>query len=381
MTGVLGGLLGSFVSLPIVSGLVGHYDIGSVQTTVWEDRSGLNNHATIQGSPTIATNSAAFGSSRTFSVLQGGPTSRIIWPTAILPSQYTLFYVARYNTSSSTTQYPLLRFSSGSSVSDFVTPFGWPIGVENGEIRVIYNSAQPDQIWVGPVGFIDNSALQANKTYLTTFEARASNTVLANNNNTFYHGWDSVSGINNISLNSPTMSLNRRRADYVFSTGSTFNTGNKWIRGHFNSSTTSGSDYFGFFRNFYMYEVLTPNLNTIFTGLDKSWHSGFFAGRSGVGYHGNTLTETNVHSNNWVLGTDSNANGSNQLLRTNKVDRYNASGPSNMGSTFARLSVNPAGVDYGSNWQIAEVIVYNRGLSSGEYVAVENYLSNKYGVA
>jgi len=366
---------------PIISGLVGHYDVDSVRPTVWEDRSGLNNHATLAGSPTIATNSSAFGSSRAFKVLQGGPTSRITWPTAILPSQYTLFYVARYNTSNANTNYPLLRFNAGTSTSEFVTPFGWPITSISGELRVTYSSAQPDEIWMGSGGFLNNSPLQSNKTYLTTFEGRASNTVLANGNNRFYQLWDSTSGITDVSRSATIMSLERRRSDFVFNTASSFNRGNMWMRGHFNSSTTSGSDFFGFFRNFYMYEVVQPNVNTIFTGFDKSWYSGFFAGKAGVGYHGNTLTETNVHSNNWVLGTDSNANGSNQLLRTNKVDRYNAAGPANMGSSFARLSVNPEAVDYGTNWQIAEVIVYNRGLTSGEYVAVENYLSTKYGVA
>lgn len=365
---------------PVTSGLVGQYNAYSVSGSQWSDLSGAGNHATITGSPTIVTNNSAFGSTKNFLTLQGTRSDSILWPTAILPATYTLFYVARYNTSNSGTASTQRIFADGSSVSGY---FSYPFnGVSpssvNGEIRQQYPASAPDQIWLGIFGLMDAASIQANNTYIVSSEARTSDSALAAGNS-FSYGWDSVSGIGTFIESSTTASTDRKFVDLQFSVGSSFNLGNRWMRSYFSAGSVFGADKFSFWRNFYVYQQNQTNLNRIFMGSDRSWYSGFFAGFAGSAYHGQTLVIANTHSNNWVKATDQNAGGNGTLFRTNGVDRYNAALPANSGTTYARLCVNPS-VAQASDWQIAEVIVYNRTLNSTEYTSVENFLASKYGV-
>lgn len=76
---------------PITSGLVGYYTPESWTGTQWTDLSGSGNHATTyQGTITRK-------QERGVQFLYGSTTAGIIFPSAILPSTYTLFHVARYN--------------------------------------------------------------------------------------------------------------------------------------------------------------------------------------------------------------------------------------------------------------------------------------------
>ena len=76
------------------NGLVGYYTGESWTGTQWNDISGNNNHATTV-SGTITTSSNVIGNTRVY--LSGTTTSRMTFPTAILPATYTMFYVAKYN--------------------------------------------------------------------------------------------------------------------------------------------------------------------------------------------------------------------------------------------------------------------------------------------
>jgi hypothetical protein len=105
-----------------------------------------------------------------------------------------------------------------------------------------------------------------------------------------------------------------------------------------------------------------------------NWLSGHWGGYSGVAYHSNWLTQSSssVHGSNWVASTDQNA-----LYRSNGVSRTTGSPgtPSHTqliinGTTFAELS----------DFQIAEVIVYDRTLNSTEISQIESYLSTRYGL-
>jgi hypothetical protein len=85
----------STVSLapPVSSGLVGMYTPQSWIGTQWTDLSGSGNNATLV-TGTIARN--IFFPSTWSSFISGGTAANLTFPTAILPSTYTLFYVARY---------------------------------------------------------------------------------------------------------------------------------------------------------------------------------------------------------------------------------------------------------------------------------------------
>jgi len=381
------GVMSSVVEQPpVVSGLVGMYSPSSLSTSDarWYDLSGNNNHAVLSGSGhSIATTTAStFGSTKSFNVVAGNAASKILWPTAILPSTYTLFYVARYNTANSTTAGTQLNYQSGSTTSGGLTGGtggNTSTSSVNGEWVFTYNGFETgDSIWAGEYTLIDNAGITANANYIVAVEARSDNAQLTDGTSGFAHVWDSSAYQTQVG-DSPIMSTDRRFSTIKFTAGPSFALGNRWIRNMNKNGLVYGSNTKSYWRNWYAYRMPQTETHIIFSGEDRSWYSGFWAGHAGSAYHGNVLTISNNHSNNWVLGTDQNGGGSTQLLRTNKSQRYSGT-PSNPGTTHARLAVNSTEA-IGSNYQIADVIVYNRTLTSTEYEQVENYLSFKYGVA
>lgn len=76
---------------PVTSGMVGLYTGESWTGTQWSDVSGSGNHVTTVGG--TVTTSTLNG----LTSLTGTTTTSMTWPTAILPSTYTLFHVTRYN--------------------------------------------------------------------------------------------------------------------------------------------------------------------------------------------------------------------------------------------------------------------------------------------
>ena len=85
-------------SVPL-NGLVGWYTADNWTGTSWTDISGANNNATTyRGTITQEShNGTSFGASATFTTLSGDLGAGIQFPSAILPSTYTLFHVTRYN--------------------------------------------------------------------------------------------------------------------------------------------------------------------------------------------------------------------------------------------------------------------------------------------
>jgi hypothetical protein len=80
----------------ITNGLVGYYTGESWTGSVWNDISPSANNATsIKGTP--INNSVTLNG---FKCISGGTTDGLRFPTALLPSGYTLFHVTRYNGSS-----------------------------------------------------------------------------------------------------------------------------------------------------------------------------------------------------------------------------------------------------------------------------------------
>ena len=112
----------------------------------------------------------------------------------------------------------------------------------------------------------------------------------------------------------------------------------------------------------------------IFDGVTSNWLDGFWDGNAGVAYHDGWITsQTDHHGTNWVLSTSQNS-----LYRSNGVTRGTSGG-----SSSKQLSINHGQFAGGeaSDWQCAEVIVFDRHLNSTEYGQVEQYLSKKYGIA
>jgi hypothetical protein len=112
----------------------------------------------------------------------------------------------------------------------------------------------------------------------------------------------------------------------------------------------------------------------IFSGYTTNWLSGFWSGNSGVAFHQGWITDQTDHfTTNWVLSTDQNSYYKGQ----SNASVYSATGG---GGTSDRLSINAGNNGEPSNWMVAEVIVFNRSLTTEEILYVETYLARKYGL-
>jgi len=125
----------------------------------------------------------------------------------------------------------------------------------------------------------------------------------------------------------------------------------------------------------------TANYERILTdNTVNNWLTGHWRTNVGVAHHNNWITDvpngiTSHATTDWIMITDQN-----DLARSNArvVSKY-APG-SNSG--FSRLAINGVGWSgEKSNFEIAELIVYPKKLNNREIYLVENYLSNKYGIA
>jgi hypothetical protein len=79
---------------PITNGLMAYYTADSYDcvTKKWNDLSGFSNHVTELGGPISVVRPAASPA-----YIQGDTTAWMRFPSTVLPSTYTLFFVARYN--------------------------------------------------------------------------------------------------------------------------------------------------------------------------------------------------------------------------------------------------------------------------------------------
>lgn len=114
------------------------------------------------------------------------------------------------------------------------------------------------------------------------------------------------------------------------------------------------------------------NKRRILTSSESGWFSGHNAGKSGVAYHDNWITEDADHyGSDWVLSTDQR-----NLYRANgrRLSGYG------LDESFPRsVGVNIASGQE-SDYAIAEILVYNRELSEEDYLKVEKFLMEKYKV-
>ena len=135
---------------------------------------------------------------------------------------------------------------------------------------------------------------------------------------------------------------------------------------------TTNSTYTLFHVTRYYNPTGSPTRGRIFDGTSDSWLSGFYDGKAGVAHHSSWVTPTtDVHGNQWVLSTDQR-----NMYRSNGADRT-TSGYSG-GLSTGQITINYGQTTEKSHWACAEVIAYNRVLSTAEYLSVEAYLTAKY---
>lgn len=123
------------------------------------------------------------------------------------------------------------------------------------------------------------------------------------------------------------------------------------------------------------------NIRRILTdNTSNNWLAGHWQGFVGVAHHNNWITTypngmDNLGTTDWIMFTDQS-----DLARCNTYNVTTSSPGAPIG--FNRLAINGAG--WGteiSDFEIAELIVYPKVLNNREIYLIENYLSNKYGIA
>jgi hypothetical protein len=113
----------------------------------------------------------------------------------------------------------------------------------------------------------------------------------------------------------------------------------------------------------------------IFDGLGNNWLSGFHQNAVGGAYHDGTgwiTPQSDLHGVDWVMSTDQR-----NMYRSNGTNRTTAT-YTNSKSTQLTINYGQNVATESSNWAVAEVIVFNRELTSSEYISVEGYLNTKY---
>lgn len=102
----------------------------------------------------------------------------------------------------------------------------------------------------------------------------------------------------------------------------------------------------------------------------SNWLSGHWNNNAGVAYHNGWVTPVqNLHYTDWLISTDYE-----YAYRSNGVERGSGAGDRMLPPLVINNGEN-------SNFQIAELIIFDRKLSTSEIENVERYLSTKYGVA
>jgi hypothetical protein len=111
----------------------------------------------------------------------------------------------------------------------------------------------------------------------------------------------------------------------------------------------------------------------IFTSSEGGWFTGHNAGKSGVAYHDNWITEDKDHfGDDWVLSVDQR-----NLYRANGR-RYSGYG---LDESFPKdIGVNIASGQE-SDYAIAEIMVYDRELGGDEILKIEQALMDKYSIS
>ena len=135
-----------------VANLVGWYDVGSWTGSQWTDKSGGGNHAVLMSGIVSATGDT----------LSGTPDDGLLWPAAILPATYTLFYVARYNDPGYGSRGRIFNGYSTNWLSGFWNSF---TGVAyhsdaTGWVTDPYNNVGANNEWI--VGCDRNTSLRCN---------------------------------------------------------------------------------------------------------------------------------------------------------------------------------------------------------------------------
>jgi len=145
--------VGLYESIRSIPNMVGWWDGSTWDLFQWKDKSGQNNDVIVTGTVTT-------GSLGGFTTLIGTTSTTFLWPTTILPEQYTLFHVCRY---AGTTK---RRIINGSGVN-FLS------GFQNNNVGIAYHN-----VWItSTVGILPNESWVMSSDQLSTYRGNERNFV------------------------------------------------------------------------------------------------------------------------------------------------------------------------------------------------------------
>ena len=139
----------------------------------------------------------------------------------------------------------------------------------------------------------------------------------------------------------------------------------------FGNPTTTGGAYTLFSLIRYN-SANTAKQGRTLNSIDNTWFTGHWNQRAGVSYHQDVwMTSTSNISpvTNWVLGTDYASN-----YRLNGTALVTSTGGANLRPLGINASAEP------SDFQVAEIILYDRAMTLAEIRQVEDYLAVTYGI-
>lgn len=106
-----------------------------------------------------------------------------------------------------------------------------------------------------------------------------------------------------------------------------------------------------------------------------NFFTGFWAGNSGMAYHGDDIgfvtAGTDRHGSDWFVWMDQGSR-----IRSNSADISTK----RRGNPFPQMSINWGDVWENSEWQIAEIILFDYAMQTSQIIEIENYLGSKYGI-
>ena len=119
--------------------------------------------------------------------------------------------------------------------------------------------------------------------------------------------------------------------------------------------------------------IFTGNYNN---GANPNWLSGFHNGNTREAYHEGWLTSSSQgYTSKWIVSSDTKgiyrANGQSFVINTNTYESMPAMG--------INVMINN-GNNEQSNFQVADILIYNSTLSLSDIITIENYLMTLYGI-
>ena len=176
----------------------------------------------------------------------------------------------------------------------------------------------------------------------------------------------------------PASSITGTGTPYLSIQGSNTNGSSKRnfqvLKGDTNVVITIGNPRLEQYTFFYIARYGGTNKGRIFYSAGSTdWHTGFYNSTAGAAFHNGWITSnTDYYGTDFFIGCDCSYS-----LRTNGIER----GTTIAGVTYLpELRINGMSTQK-SDFEIADVIIYNRYLSLDERIQIENYLASIYGIS